>query len=723
MLWLLLLSLALAAPDLTALRLRAAQLDTRRGSTAAQLEALTAEALTVPAEARALALSHRLRQPVLPPAERRFLLAALDDVPASCAPDSRLPLPAQIDRVRRCADLPALLETFARSRLGDLPEDPDLFERALRGALSLAPSSDVPQALRALAPRLAPLVRQRLSDRWLAPLAPAQLARAASAPLSDSTDALTGVLLSHYDRHGVAMLSAMQTERGSLLSALLDETERAIAAAWAADPDPALSAVGAAVLSALGPPPEDTDALPAPPGWWPGTEPVAPSEPATAAWHRPAPPRLERAGPLLLGLLLMGAAGGLGARVRRARPLAAGLLGVSALLVCEGGLRLAGVAPLAQTRPLFSFTDWQLEVFTPDPTGTLLSTEGRWIRQQTIRADRPDFRAVTLGASSAHGSNHLMEETFSALLEQRLRARWPDERVEVLNLGVGGTTSNGVLHVGQAALELGADLLLVYYGHNEVAQFSQLAGFSHTRPRRLAWRIRLGHSRLYSALARLLQPAQAPMVSPTDAPVRAESSKDIALLKRLAVENYRYNLDQLLRDARDAGCEVILMNVATNYRFVDLAPLPSAAAQTLDAAHAARGAGDLAGALAEARAVYAEAPPGSGPHLEAARLVADLLAEQGDGAAGRAVVQAAIDASAQPGVVTSGIRSALWELSEAHGAPLLDVDRLFYARSPDGLSAPGLFWDDLHPTRWGHQLIAEALSPAVEAAAAERLSR
>ena len=53
---------------------------------------------------------------------------------------------------------------------------------------------------------------------------------------------------------------------------------------------------------------------------------------------------------------------------------------------------------------------------------------------------------------------------------------------------------------------------------------------------------------------------------------------------------------------------------------------------------------------------------------------------------------------------------------------LLDVERLFYARSPDGLSAPGMFWDDLHPTRQGHQLIADALYPEVARIASERLA-
>jgi phospholipase/lecithinase/hemolysin len=63
--------------------------------------------------------------------------------------------------------------------------------------------------------------------------------------------------------------------------------------------------------------------------------------------------------------------------------------------------------------------------------------------------------------------------------------------------------------------------------------------------------------------------------------------------------------------------------------------------------------------------------------------------------------------------MTSGIRAALSELAEAHHTGWLDADALFWSASPDGLSANGLFWDDLHPSRQGHALLADALVPLV----------
>jgi len=112
---------------------------------------------------------------------------------------------------------------------------------------------------------------------------------------------------------------------------------------------------------------------------------------------------------------------------------------------------------------------------------------------------------------------------------------------------------------------------------------------------------------------------------------------------------------------------------------------------------------------------------GSQQWLAAAELRAHALAAQGQREAARDSWQQAIDASARPGVITAEVRAALHDIIQEQGCAALDVDALFYAHSPDGISAPGLFWDDLHPSRQGHAIIAAALLPAVTAAAERRM--
>ena len=63
---------------------------------------------------------------------------------------------------------PALMRTFARARFAELPEDPDLFEGALRAVQAL-PEDAQQHALQAgLGPVLARLAFADLSRRWLA---------------------------------------------------------------------------------------------------------------------------------------------------------------------------------------------------------------------------------------------------------------------------------------------------------------------------------------------------------------------------------------------------------------------------------------------------------------------------------------------------------------------------------------------------------------------------
>ena len=52
-------------------------------------------------------------------------------------------------------------------------------------------------------------------------------------------------------------------------------------------------------------------------------------------------------------------------------------------------------------------------------------------------------------------------------------------------------------------------------------------------------------------------------------------------------------------------------------------------------------------------------------------------------------------------------------LGPTHGAVVIDAQAAFLARAPDGVTPSGLFWDDLHPSAAGHEVLAELLAPVV----------
>jgi lysophospholipase L1-like esterase len=625
---------------------------------------------------------------------------------------------------------PDLLRTFARARFGELPEDPDLFERALRAVQQL-PAAEQQRAIReGLGPDLARLAFADLSRRWLGPALSGLPAAQRDAVLGwpgrhpEAWQAVEQAVAEDLDAawrdHGPALLRAMSVEGGSIahlaarrvddvvLGAVLRDAPTGARAALigvamerAQDgpavhaalrhlaethPDVAREATRAlAVLPGAPLPPVAPPGIP--PGRIPGLELRPPDTPPASVVtpgdgpHGAMPGTLA---PAAAGVLLFGLAGLLGARGRRRGTRALAGLGIAAsvLLLAEAGGRAAGVPLLADTEPLFSFIPPGATVLSVPPTGEAgwRQTAGGSVRAALFEARPPDgrTRVAFLGASSVHGSHALAEETFAAVAVHAANQSLGAPALEGLNLGVGGATSAVVRQAGESALAAGARVLVVYYGHNEVDQFIRLGRYAGMDPRLLRARGVLHRSALYSLLHRALPapPPSAAMPDPAGAPDREE----VQSLKRLAEAHHGWNLEALLRAADRAGARVILTRTAVNHRFAHLEP------------HASPG-------------------PGDADDLAARRVHGDALAASGDREGARAAWQGAIDVGAWPREATSGIDRTTVALAERYGCAVLDVGALVAAHAPDGVTASGMFWDDLHPTPEGHRIIGEALAP------------
>lgn len=73
-------------------------------------------------------------------------------------------------------------------------------------------------------------------------------------------------------------------------------------------------------------------------------------------------------------------------------------------------------------------------------------------------------------------------------------------------------------------------------------------------------------------------------------------------------------------------------------------------------------------------------------------------------------LQQALDHDVRPHRMTSGLIASFTGALEANRGQWIDLRPVFH-RSLDLQSAELLFLDHLHPTRYGHQLIAEAVLP------------
>ena len=630
--------------------------------------------------------------------------------------------------------VPALFRTFLRSRYGSpdtsvggllspLPEDPDLFEGALE-ALRHQPHERLQDGAReGLGAGMSELVWSRMRHDWVRPATAGLLAAdrrwvedwAAPATATGPLDELLLLL----DHDPEATLIAMTTEGGSLVHQVVAPLQDMLLAAIINDAHtrPAVlralagvatdSGMGghstATALARISTPDAGTRSavehalqqLGAPQAWRPIQRPAVPPgqvpnlslkerpdlEPSQVVL-RPQGPSFAQTpgvGKLIAGLLMVLLAGLAGARMRRARALSGLIVAAGMLSAADGLAGWLGASVGTGSLPLFSFIA-QSEI-SPRPVPG--HPDKVWLGGGSMRlsvVDKTpavDHRIAVLGASTVHGSHYVADHAFPAQLGQKL----PD--VEVLNLGIGGATSAGVASAGRTALELGAELLVIAYGHNEAAQFTRLALYKHTSAQWLAMRLWLAESPLYTALAKRLVADRA--AAPPDDLYRSEppSRAEIEQLIQLAVRHFRHQIGGLIAEAQAREVAVVLVIPPTNLRFAHLE------------AFASPGRGDA-------------------EDLDRLRREAEAAAQAGDAVLARALLQQAIDHSASPRELITPIRDEVIRLGDVHGVPVVDGHAWLTAFASDGVSPSGLFWDDVHPSQQGHAHLAEVLAPVIQ---------
>ena len=302
--------------------------------------------------------------------------------------------------------------------------------------------------------------------------------------------------------------------------------------------------------------------------------------------------------------------------------------------------------PLLYTTPLFQSQGWQVVPWTVDEDSQHFWTQGSYLRAQKIPRTTSHPRVVILGASSAHGSNELWEDTFAGRLQSQ--GTW-----DVVNLGIGGTTSTGLVSILPYVEQLNPDALIIYYGHNEVHQLRQL---SNIRPTFIQWypvQRLLWSSNLYTLLHTWITLSKDPNLDiqkMEETPTKSALTEDQLL--SFSKAHFENNLNLVLHSTQTIP--TLLITPPTNYPF---APME-----------------------------YSESLP---------ETITDI--------------QKQIDAHPESTTIHSTIKSIIPTLAKKHGTYHWDLDVYFHQNSPDTTSANGLFWDELHPSALGHKWIADGL--------------
>lgn len=145
-------------------------------------------------------------------------------------------------------------------------------------------------------------------------------------------------------------------------------------------------------------------------------------------------------------------------------------LPVLALLLAEGGLRLAGYG---SSFPLFVEVEAAPDYRTTNPAVGL-----RYFRRKAgtpvpmpemFRAEkhRDGYRVFVQGASTAAGFPYGNGGAFGRMLEQRLQETFPDREIEVVTVALDATNSYTLRDLAPQIIEASPDAVLIYAGHNE----------------------------------------------------------------------------------------------------------------------------------------------------------------------------------------------------------------------------------------------------------------
>jgi lysophospholipase L1-like esterase len=274
-----------------------------------------------------------------------------------------------------------------------------------------------------------------------------------------------------------------------------------------------------------------------------------------------------------------------------------------ALLALLPTVLLFGALELVLRLVGFQYSEIPLEVkrFTDDPQGVVereiawqnRSGAERFVRdpkqfwvpsnspldRHTLVAEEDVTRIAALGDScTAYCVS--TRDSFPKLTERLLNARGA-RRYEVLNAGVASYSSHqGLQRLRHAVLPFAPDLLTVYFGWND----HWITGTPDRDVElRDEWETSLvnalGHLRLYQAGAYLLAKLRAGNDLATD-PTRPQP------VVRVSLADYAANLREIIRVARDAGMQVLLITAPqdlADWHNDDLQPL---ATEELVALHA-----------------------------------------------------------------------------------------------------------------------------------------
>jgi tetratricopeptide (TPR) repeat protein len=408
---------------------------------------------------------------------------------------------------------------------------------------------------------------------------------------------------------------------------------------------------------------------------------------------------------------------------------------IAALLgLTEGLLRLTGqftIPPLVIPAESSQGVDWvQINpgVATRFFSG---SVKGRHIQMPTIFADRftrvkPDneFRIFVLGGSSVQGYPYPYNVAFPALLEIILNNMLAGKTCTVMNCGVTALNSYALIEFTDELLDYDPDLLVVYSGHNEFyGVFGSGSALSFSRNRRVTRCImHLQKQALYQAFRTVITRLRGennqtgPETGLIEVMAREQSIPSDSETVKATLQTYEENLGDICDRAAASLVPVMLCTVVSNREGLSpmhaIAQHPDKSLEKLvntGLTHlATRNGHDL---LETGKQLIDRDPDYAWGYYLLGK--AQLLLNETSSGCDNLVRASDLDGLRFR--AHSGQEKIIMRMGSAPNDPVESVDlrQVFAEASGHGCPGYDLFVDHVHPTAYGHFLIATEIAQSI----------
>jgi tetratricopeptide (TPR) repeat protein len=333
------------------------------------------------------------------------------------------------------------------------------------------------------------------------------------------------------------------------------------------------------------------------------------------------------------------------------------------------------------------------------------------------------YRIFCLGGSTVVGFPYWHNASFASFLRERLHRLFPDKQIEVINLGLTAVNSYTVLDIARELPGYGADLLIVYDGHNEF--YGALGAASNDflgSSRNLTFLyLRLVHSRLFLALRDGYVWVRSQFGSEPGTMERGPTLELLARGQYIPYGSRQYfktqeiflaNLEDLRSLAHTYALPVILTTQVSNLR--DLPPFRSSPtaglspeARRISEEHAAAGrAAGLAGRWEQAADAFRQAASIDTSNAITRFHLAQCLDSLGRRSEARWEYERARDFDLLRFRTSTDFNRIITGMDDGGLVSVADMEGCFAVNSPDSLIGRGLILDHLHPNSGGAFLMA-----------------